>query len=139
MTTPTTCVNPVGYRHRQFLGATNFGVRNEPTPWRSGFNGDGTLDLAVADLTSFSVSVLLNTCVTTCAALSFGAATDFNVGTTPVSVAVGDLNADGKLDLAVANADSNNVSILLGTGTGSFAAATNFAVGTRPLSVRLGL
>ena len=53
-------------------------------------------------------------------------------GLGPRSVAVGDFNGDGKLDLAVANASSDNVSILLGTGTGSFGAATNFDVGTDP-------
>jgi hypothetical protein len=43
------------------------------------------------------------------------------------------------LDLAVANADSNNVSILLGTVTGSFGTpATNFAVGLRPTFVAVG-
>jgi hypothetical protein len=42
------------------------------------------------------------------------------------------------LDLAVANFGSNNVSILLGTGTGSFGTATNFAVGSFPVSVAVG-
>ena len=37
------------------------------------------------------------------------------------------------LDLAVANADSDNVSILLGNGTGLFGTpATNFAAGNLP-------
>jgi len=51
---------------------------------------------------------------------------------------VGDFNSDGKLDLAVANGSSDNVSILTGTGTGSFSAATNFAVGDSPFSVAVG-
>jgi len=42
------------------------------------------------------------------------------------------------LDLAVTNQGSNNVSILLGNGTGSFGTATNFGVGTQPRSVGLG-
>src|SRR5579884_3014728 len=42
------------------------------------------------------------------------------VGTTPVAVAVGDFNRDGKGDLAVANALSNTVSVLLGNGNGTF-------------------
>ena len=42
------------------------------------------------------------------------------------------------LDLAVANFVSNNVSILLGNGTGSFGTATNFAVGSGPFSVAVG-
>ncbi|MEG5244548.1 VCBS repeat-containing protein, partial [Microcoleus sp. A6-D4] len=69
---------------------------------------------------------------------SFGAATNFAVGTNPYSVTVGDFNGDGKTDIAAANRNSNNVSVLLGTGTGSFGAATNFAVGTRPVSVTVG-
>ena len=78
-------------------------------PWRSGdFNGDGKLDLAVANADSNNVSILLGT-----GTGSFGAATNFGVGTGPRSVAVGDFTGDGTLDLAVANLGSNNVSILL--------------------------
>lgn len=47
-------------------------------------------------------------------ALSFKVVT-YDVGLQPQSVAVGDFNGDGKLDLAVANRDSNTVSILLNT------------------------
>src|SRR5512139_340998 len=72
-----------------------------------------------------------------CEMASF-AAPKFHVGIGPLSVAAGDLNGDGTLDLAVANGGSNTVSVLLGTGTGSFAATTNFAVGTNPQSVAVG-
>ena len=51
---------------------------------------------------------------------TFGTATNFAVGADPISVAVGDFNGDTILDLAVANSGSNNVSILLGNGTGTF-------------------
>jgi len=44
--------------------------------------------------------------------------------------------ADGKQDLAVA--DASNVLILLGNGDGTFSAATNFGVGNTPLSVAVG-
>jgi uncharacterized protein (DUF2141 family) len=50
-------------------------------------------------------------------------------GTNPSSVAIGDLNGDGRLDLAVANAGSNTVSVLLGNGDGSFQAQTQYATG----------
>jgi thiol-disulfide isomerase/thioredoxin len=53
-------------------------------------------------------------------------------------VAVGDFNADGKLDLATANNNSDNVSILLGNGTGGFGPAANFGVGLAPYTVAVG-
>src|SRR5437867_1663522 len=70
--------------------------------------------------------------------VSFGAATPFSVGSFPESVAVGDFNGDGRLDLAVANTGSNTVSILLRTGAGAFGAATDFSVGSLPFSVAVG-
>jgi hypothetical protein len=42
------------------------------------------------------------------------------VGSAPQSVATGDFNGDGRLDLAVANGASNDVTILLGHGGGGF-------------------
>jgi hypothetical protein len=84
-------------------------------------------------LTSNNVSVLLGN-----GAGSFGSATNFAVGSSPWSVAIGNLNGDGFADLAVANSGSNNVSVLLGDGAGSFGAATNFAVGSSPRSVAIG-
>jgi len=70
--------------------------------------------------------------------VSFGAKTDFGTGASPRSVAVGDFNGDGKLDLAVANQGSDTVSILLNTGAGSFEAKTDFGTGRAPVSVALG-
>jgi uncharacterized protein (TIGR03437 family) len=106
------------------------------------FNGDGKLDLAVANFYGNTVSILLGT-----GTGSFGAKTDFRTGSTPTSVAVGDFNGDGNLDLAVTNGDptgffgdaeSKDVSILLGTGTGSFGAKTDFGTGFSPISVAVG-
>ena len=65
------------------------------------------------------------------------AAVAFGVGNGPLSVVVGDFNDDGQQDLAVANSNSNNLSVLLGDGAGGFAAATNFDVGD-PHSVTVG-
>jgi hypothetical protein len=55
----------------------------------------------------------------------FAAAVNYGAGTTLRSVATGDFNRDGKLDVAIANFGSNDVSILLGVGDGTFAAAGN--------------
>ena len=56
-----------------------------------------------------------------CATPDFSAATNFAVGTRPASVAVGDFNGDGKLDLATANFNSDNVSVLLNNCTANTA------------------
>ncbi len=53
------------------------------------------------------------------------------------SITVGDFNGDGKDDLATANSFDNNVSILLGDGSGGFT-QTTFAVGTWPTAVKVG-
>src|SRR6185503_18539046 len=56
------------------------------------------------------------------------------VGAAPNSVEVADFNTDGKPDLAVANAGSNNVTILLGDGKGKFVQAKGspFPAGNSP-------
>jgi phosphoribosylcarboxyaminoimidazole (NCAIR) mutase len=90
------------------------------------FNGDGILDLAVANNNSNgTVGVLLGD-----GAGGFSAATAFSSGgSSPISVTAADFNHDGKLDLAVANNGGSTIGILLGNGAGGFAAATTFNSG----------
>ena len=81
--------------------------------------------------------------ITGAAPLSFTAKQDFATGTAPRSVTVGDLNGDGKLDLAVANQNSSTVSVLLnttapGAAIPTFAAKQDFATGSGPSSVTVG-
>ena len=71
-------------------------------------------------------------------AVSFEAAMNFDVGSVPYSVTTGDFNGDGKIDLAVANYYSHDVSILLGNGDGTFQTAVNHGVGHFPKSVIAG-
>ena len=59
-------------------------------------------------------------------------------GDGPSSIAAADFNGDGKLDLAVANSGSNNVTILLGNGDGTFTAAASPATGMAPNSIAVG-
>ena len=59
----------------------------------------------------------------------------YAAGDGPDSVAAADLNGDGKPDLAVANCDSDTVSVLLNNGNGTFAATVDYPTGDEP---RLG-
>ncbi|RZK61375.1 MAG: VCBS repeat-containing protein [Hymenobacter sp.] len=49
-------------------------------------------------------------------------------GSGPRSIAVADMNADGRPDLLIAN-ESNTVGVLLGNGNGTFQASTTYATG----------
>jgi hypothetical protein len=68
---------------------------------------------------------------------SFAPGGPIPVGHSPSSVAVADFNRDGKPDLAVANGNSNDVTVLLGNGAGGFSAAPGspVEVGGAPSSV----
>jgi hypothetical protein len=79
------------------------------------FNGDGRLDLAVANIGNGNavpnVSILLGNGDGT-----FQPAVPYETGYFPSFIAVADFNGDGTLDLAVTNTDgSTTISVLLGT------------------------
>jgi Bacterial type II and III secretion system protein/FG-GAP-like repeat len=114
------------------------------------FNGDGIPDLAVADsgapatasngdlIPGNSVSILLGNPSAANSAVgdgTFQAANSFAAGTTPTSIAVADVNIDGRPDLVVASSGDNAVSLLLGVGDGTFGPNLEVPVGTDPVSV----
>jgi VCBS repeat protein/FG-GAP repeat protein len=108
-------------------------------PWSvaiGDLNGDGKLDLAVANqgfAGPGNVSVLLGNGDGT-----FRTQVVYAAGSLPWFIAIGDLNGDGKADLAVANNGSNNVGVLLGNGDGTFQAQVPFATGSFPASIAIG-
>jgi hypothetical protein len=61
-----------------------------------------------------------------------GAAKSYAAGSDAVAVALGDINGDALLDIAVANDTSNTVSVLLGNGDGTFQAQQQYATGRGP-------
>lgn len=98
------------------------------------FNRDGNPDLAVTSTTLNSVAVLLGN---GSGGFSAAAGSPFATGQRPETMVAADFNGDGKLDLATANALSDDVSILLGTGTGSFLPIPGqvVAAGTTPSAI----
>src|SRR6266849_2032019 len=85
-----------------------------------------------------AVSSALTAAVAQAQEVSFEEARSFEAGSYLSFVAVGDFNRDGLPDLAVANAFSANVSVLLGYGDGSFQGARSFGVESGPNSVAVG-
>jgi VCBS repeat protein len=109
------------------------------------FNQDGQLDLVVTaggcpspprPCPSGAIAILLGNGDGT-----FQGPVHYATGFGPASLATGDFNEDGKLDMAVADcsngfpATSNTVSLLLGNGDGSFLAATDYPTGACPIGV----
>jgi hypothetical protein len=109
-------------------------------------NGDGLPDLMGVAITGGSpvgqppsaLGVLLNQGNGTFGPTSFGNATLlYLVGNLGAGVVLGDFNHDGKLDAAVTNFGSNDISILLGNGDGTFQPQSTFLVGNGPASLAL--
>ncbi|MBI3820277.1 MAG: VCBS repeat-containing protein [Planctomycetes bacterium] len=56
----------------------------------------------------------------------------------PSSIAAGDLNGDGRIDLAAACSGANAVSIFINNGLGGFLPKTTFSAGANPRCVAIG-
>jgi hypothetical protein len=97
-------------------------------------NGDGRLDLAIANNASNDVKVLLGTGGGAFAAE--GATTP--VGAAPSGITAGDYNRDGRTDLAVTNSTGGTVTVLLrNPGNDGFTAGMGspLAVGASPAQI----
>ena len=95
------------------------------------------MDLAVADAGCGQVSILLGNgdgTFTEGGSFSTGGGATF----APYSVAVGDFNSDGKLDLATANELINKASVLLGNGDGTFQSHVDYDTGVDSRQVATG-
>jgi hypothetical protein len=129
----STSLLPPGVTSPMFLDASNPAVSQNINAVAVGdFNGDGILDMALANFGSNSVTILLGDWAGNFTATASSPAT----GDSPIAIAAGDFNGDGNLDLAVANYGDGTVTILLGDGKGNFTAtATSPATGVNPASI----
>jgi len=99
------------------------------------FNGDGKPDLALLNSKSpnlenvGTVDILFGKGDGT-----FSGSKSFMVRNTPVALATGDFNRDGKMDLVVVAVDGT-ADVLLGEGNGTFRVATGFNIGQEPSSI----
>jgi hypothetical protein len=105
------------------------------------FNQDGKLDLAVVNAGHSagepgSVFIFLGN-----GAGTFESKASYVTGNASHSLAIGDLNGDGKLDIAVLNGSydfGGSVSILFGNGDGTFGGRADYATGGYQIWVNFG-
>ncbi len=107
-------------------------------------NGDGKLDLVIANLQDSTVSVFLGKPDGT-----FASAVTYPTGPNPSSVVLKDFNGDGYIDVVVTDENcaitahistfscgAASISILLGNGDGTFRPRQDFPSASRPLSIQ---
>jgi Bacterial Ig-like domain (group 3)/FG-GAP-like repeat len=126
----------LGNGNGTFQSAVTYNTGNGPIAAAvADFNGDHKLDLVVVNETDNNASVFLGNGDGTFRA---PVAYSTGVGGNPLSVTVGDFNGDGKLDLAVADFHTQQVSVLLGNGDGTFQTVKAYPTGANPSSVVMG-
>ncbi|HEY2972390.1 MAG TPA: FG-GAP-like repeat-containing protein [Pyrinomonadaceae bacterium] len=97
-----------------------------------------SLLLALALLVGFASSETPSGAAGPCQTPSFAVVLTPNVGNSLNSVAVDDLNGDGKPDLVASSNFEDKVSFLLGDGAGNFSVLGSTSTGQRPSAVALG-
>jgi hypothetical protein len=126
------------------FGKADMPVGNTPAAIVTGdFNRDGVPDLAVANSTDNTISILLGQ-----PNGAFAAQVTYPTGPVPISMVTADFNGDGNLDLAVSNLNCSpspqgnppqcspsTVSVFLGNGDGTFQPQATYSVGTLPASM----
>ena len=97
---------------------------------------DGKIDIISTNSLSYKMSVLRNT--STPGTLSFATQVEFTIGSAVKDIAIGDIDGDGKFDIAVLG---TYLSVFRNTstpGTISFATRVDFTAGASATSIALG-
>ncbi|CAF1374429.1 unnamed protein product, partial [Rotaria sordida] len=91
------------------------------------FNHDNQLDIAVANYRANNIVVLFGFEDTS---FLLGAAYQTGIGSGPIALVIDDFDNDTRLDIAVANYLSNDISIFLGYNREPFAGMTSYSIGS---------
>ena len=94
------------------------------------FNNDSRLDIVVANYQANNIGIFIGY-----GNGSFSSQTTYSTGSgsNPYSVTVGDLNNDGRPDIAVANYGTSNVGVFIGYGNGSFTSQKTYSTRGDPI------
>ncbi len=120
----------------------NFTTGNTPVDIQNGdIDGDGKLDLIFSNNVDSTISVIRN--ASTTSSITFDPRVNFRTGAAPVGIGLGDLDGDGKVDLAVTNPGSYPFSLSLlrntsASGGISFATRDSFVAGGAAYGVTIG-
>jgi gliding motility-associated-like protein len=116
------------------IGSLSFGSRidletnaNPSALDVSDLNGDGLPEIACSNQLNVNVSIFKNT--STSSSISFEPKLDITAGSSPIGMKFGDIDGDGKADMAVCNPFANSYSIYRNTSTSaniSFASGVTF-------------
>lgn len=116
-----------------------YAAGSSPSSVAAGYFGPGGYaDLAVANnyTSSGTVSILAND---GSGGFAAGSGSPYAAGPFPASVAVGDLDGDGNVDLALADSGPpSEISVLMGKGDGTFQPAVQYSGGDHPHGVAVG-
>ncbi|CAF1433358.1 unnamed protein product [Adineta steineri] len=128
----------LGRLNGTFDSQTTFSTGSSRPRWViiADFNNDTQPDIAVVNHGTNNIGILLGD-----GKGNFANQITFSTGfdSIPYSIAIADLNNDGKLDIAVANYGTNNVGVLLNYGNGTFATQVTFKTGinSHPSSIAM--
>ncbi|CAF1444074.1 unnamed protein product, partial [Adineta steineri] len=128
----------LGRLNGTFDSQTTFSTGSSRPRWViiADFNNDTQPDIAVVNHGTNNIGILLGD-----GKGNFANQITFSTGfdSIPYSIAIADLNNDGKLDIAVANYGTNNVGVLLNYGNGTFATQVTFKTGinSHPSSIAI--
>ena len=123
-----------------FAARLDFSTGSNPEGLAFGdIDGDGMVDMVVADRGSNTISLYRNTATSgSITAGSFAARVPFATATAPVGLRIVDIDGDGKLDIANSNNASAVLSVFRNTATsgvinsGSLAPRVDFSTGANP-------
>ncbi|CAF4309273.1 unnamed protein product [Rotaria socialis] len=143
-----------GYGNGFFANQSIYPTDLQSSPYSiavADFNNDNQLDIAVVNEQNNNVMIFngyrnqtFSSQITYQSGISYYPVGiilhDTGSGSQPYSVAVGDFNSDGRLDISVANSGTDNVGVLLGYGDGTFADQTTYSTGdySGPSAVAVG-